>query len=786
MRSISAIRRAAVARVAGDQRARRLRAGTLAGVITRRYHGLLIAGLPAPLGRLVMVSQLGERLRLPGGAVHWLSGEERKAVRSTSRARTGCASSGSKPGLPVWVFEIDGYTLEKRLLLPRFQNTVLITYSLVDGVGAGAAGLAAAAQRAAARSAQWTSRCRTRRALVAREAPDRSASAPEIPSLRLKLGRAGAFTVDALTVQHLRYRLEESRGYQAAATRGVRATFASISPRRVGLVDRLDRDARDDDGAVARRSAAPSSNDGGACSLSADPGAGRSRDGGARARGRSVRDHAGGARRGCGAGARGRRRGADRDRRLPLVHRLGPRHDDQPRGADAHHRPRRRSARHPAHVRVLLPRRADSQPLPRGQQAKASTTPPTPRCGSSTRSIATSTSATTGRRCSCCCPSSTTRPAAPRRHALQHRHRSRGRPAPAGDRRLALTWMDAKMDDWVVTPRRGKAGRDQRALVQRAAPAGRLARARRRCRRAASSKRWRPRVRDIVQPSFLVRGRRLPLRHRGRRARRRSGVPSESDPVVLAPTSGPRPVALGAVLARSKRDSSRLRPAVARSGHPDYKAQYYGDLRARDGAYHQGTVWAWLIGPFIDAWLAPSRPRRRATFCHGFLPHLDEACVGSISEIFDAEEPYTPRGCVAQAWSVAEVLRCWVKTGGDARSRRGAHRNLAAHGTSMPGTRRRRVTPRRSPAHDAPAWRPAGLARARDAGGGDCLDRHPRGDLPRAARLLHPPQPGRGIDGGAEVLLRLHVRCCFSHWVARRLLRSRSSASCMTIGAATS
>lgn len=49
-------------------------------------------------------------------------------------------------------------------------------------------------------------------------------------------------------------------------------------------------------------------------------------------------------------------------------------------------------------------------------------------------------------------------------------------------------------------------------------------------------------------------------------------------------------------------------------------------------------------------------------FLSGFLPHLSEACIGSISEIFDAEPPYTPRGCVAQAWSVAEVLRCWVKT----------------------------------------------------------------------------------------------------------------------------
>jgi glycogen debranching enzyme len=98
--------------------------------------------------------------------------------------------------------------------------------------------------------------------------------------------------------------------------------------------------------------------------------------------------------------------------------------------------------------------------------------------------------------------------------------------------------------------------------------------------------------------------------------------------------------------------------------HPDYKPKYFGDLRARDAAYHQGTVWAWLIGPFIDAWLKvhPEERSEARKFLEGFGSHLSEACVGSISEIFDAEPPYSPRGCIAQAWSVAEVLRCWVKT----------------------------------------------------------------------------------------------------------------------------
>jgi glycogen debranching enzyme len=98
--------------------------------------------------------------------------------------------------------------------------------------------------------------------------------------------------------------------------------------------------------------------------------------------------------------------------------------------------------------------------------------------------------------------------------------------------------------------------------------------------------------------------------------------------------------------------------------HPDYKSVYRGDLRARDAAYHQGTVWAWLLGPFVDAWLRvhpEDRPGARQLL-NGLIDHLGEACLGSISEIFDADPPFIPRGCIAQAWSVAEALRVWVRT----------------------------------------------------------------------------------------------------------------------------
>lgn len=96
------------------------------------------------------------------------------------------------------------------------------------------------------------------------------------------------------------------------------------------------------------------------------------------------------------------------------------------------------------------------------------------------------------------------------------------------------------------------------------------------------------------------------------------------------------------------------------SSHPDYKPVYGGDPWHRDGAYHQGTVWSFQLGAYVDALIETKGAKGKSeatSILKEFLNHLDEACVGSVSEIFDAEAPHTSRGCVAQAWGVAEVLR---------------------------------------------------------------------------------------------------------------------------------
>jgi glycogen debranching enzyme len=102
-------------------------------------------------------------------------------------------------------------------------------------------------------------------------------------------------------------------------------------------------------------------------------------------------------------------------------------------------------------------------------------------------------------------------------------------------------------------------------------------------------------------------------------------------------------------------------PVGLRSLHPEdvlYVHHYGGDQWHRDSSYHEGTVWSWLLGAYVDALMKIGGEKSKIKSVIGkFKYHLNEGCIGQVSEIFDADAPHHPRGCVAQAWGVAEILR---------------------------------------------------------------------------------------------------------------------------------
>ena len=236
-----------------------------------------------------------------------------------------------------------------------------------------------------------------------------------------------------------------------------------------------------------------------------------------------------------------------------------------------------------------------------------------------------------------------------------------------GEEGYQLTWMDAKMGDWVVTPRRGKAV-EINALWYNAiellavwcreegnlSGAEKYSECGRRARDSFNRRFW------FAEEGYLF----DVIDCNGE-----SGTTDSScRPNQLFAISLDHPVleqerwSPVTEIVKQK----LVTPVGLRSlspDHPDYKPIYSGDLRSRDGAYHQGTVWAWLIGPFVDAWLRvhPDKTEARK-FLERFPEHLNDDGIGTISEVFDAREPHYAGGCIAQAWSVAEVLRAWMKT----------------------------------------------------------------------------------------------------------------------------
>jgi predicted glycogen debranching enzyme len=234
-----------------------------------------------------------------------------------------------------------------------------------------------------------------------------------------------------------------------------------------------------------------------------------------------------------------------------------------------------------------------------------------------------------------------------------------------GETGVQLTWMDAKVDDWVVTPRIGKPIEINalwyNALQTIATFARRLGKPYQEYEAIAHqaqshfSRFWNAETGYCYDVLDGPEGDDASLR------------PNQLFAVVLPQAGNPGfPTLLPLAQQRTIVDVCGQRLLTSHGLRslspllPQYQGHYSGNQRQRDGAYHQGTVWGWLIGPFVQAHLKVYKnPAQARQFLEPMANHLTAHGLGSLSEIFDGDEPLTPRGCIAQAWTVAEVLKAW-------------------------------------------------------------------------------------------------------------------------------
>jgi predicted glycogen debranching enzyme len=639
-------------------------AGTIGGAPSRRYHGVLIAALPPPHGRRLMLTDIHEELYVAG---------ERLGVLTARAAEDAelvpLAEFRLDVGLPVWTYERDGVIVEKRLLMPHGQNTVHVLYELVSGADAARLDVTVAVHHRSHDESVATPLEEPRP--LERTRFGHALTFGELPHLKLRVDDSRAeYTERPASWPERRYSVEESRGYMdtaAAWTPGVftltlargrsAAIVASTEPWEVltalpsSAALAAERERREQCIAAA----APGARTGLAAELvlAADQfivtPVGRTAEAArVRALGEEERSVIAGYHwftdwgrdtmislegltlvTGRAAEAKGILRTFTSAIRDGLVPNLFPEGDSHGlyHTADAtlwlfHALDRYLAATSDrALLLALLPQLVDVV-----ERHLAGT-----RFGIGVDS--------------------------------QDGLLRQGAPG------FQLTWMDAKVGDWVVTPRRGKPV-EINALWYNALCL--LADWQRKTGRAEDSAKLEG-VAARVRESFNRRFWHEPAGHLLDVVDGENGDDSACRPNQVFAISLAYPVLARRywqpvleVVRKELLTPFGLRTLSPKD--PNYQPKYYGDLRSRDAAYHQGTVWPWLLGPFIDAWRRAFPLDSEATqrFLSAFNGHLDDGCIGSISEIFDAEPPYTARGCVAQAWSVAEVLRCLVNAARDA------------------------------------------------------------------------------------------------------------------------
>jgi predicted glycogen debranching enzyme len=229
-----------------------------------------------------------------------------------------------------------------------------------------------------------------------------------------------------------------------------------------------------------------------------------------------------------------------------------------------------------------------------------------------------------------------------------------------GDQSIQLTWMDARVGERVITPRSGKAVEINALWYNAIRIYAHLLQISGDDKKAAAFEKRAGKIRKSFLEMFWNEKENCLFDVIDNERKDQSIRPNQ-----LFAVSLPFPLLKGAK-ARGVLEvvtKTLLTPAGIRSLAPasaGYLPYYDGNNEARDEAYHQGTVWSWLLGPYIDALVSVeggSGKAKAEEILNAFMPHLDEACVGSISEIFDAAPPHNPKGAVAQAWSVGEILR---------------------------------------------------------------------------------------------------------------------------------
>lgn len=635
--------------------------GTIGGAATRRYHGLLVAAHPAPIGRLMMWNHLAEQFRFPNWEIA-ASGNLRKQSSLDVKGSEILREFRLEAGLPIWTYEAHGHVIEKRLVMPFRHNTVHLIYNIVSGPGPVRLKLRPSFHFRDHNAAvseplrePYTLTATNRRFELRGEQAD-------YPALRLILdGDGSALTLDGIHHPDVLYAVEENRGYDGVGTlfspgffrvnlladRPVKLTASTEKweqitavPPETAMDSEIERRSR----LVAVADPALKTGFGAELVLAADQfiitPVGRTQD---TARAQASGDEA----RTIIAGYHWFTDWG-RDTMISLEGLT------LTTGREAEARYILRTFA--AHVRDgLIPNYfPDAHTHGVYHTADASLW--------FFHAISRYFAKTNDR--------ATLRTLIPAMKDIISHHikgtsfgigvDSKDGLLTQGAEGYQLTWMDAKVGDWVVTPRRGKAV-EINALWYNALrllanwlreendPAASELEAKAEVTRISFNRRfWNPRTKYLFD---VIDG--------------EAGDDPACRPNQIFAISLTHPVldkehwmdVLKCV------EMKLVTPVGLRSlsaDHPDYKSQYYGDLRSRDAAYHQGTVWAWLIGPFVDAWLKvhPDQPTQGRRWISGFTHHLSEACIGTISEVFDAEAPYTPRACIAQAWSVAEVLRC--------------------------------------------------------------------------------------------------------------------------------